>query len=137
MFNVRVYGLWIADDKLLVVQEPVNGKQITKFPGGGLEFGEGTIDCLRREFREELQLELSRISHFYTTDFFVQSFIDPQHQVISIYYLVEADPHAAVFENNEGLQFSWIPLQALHKDMFDLPIDKLVVGLLIDKSATN
>ena len=133
MFNVRVYGLWIADDKLLVVQEPVKGKQITKFPGGGLEFGEGTIDCLRREFREELQLELSKISHFYTTDFFVQSFIDPSHQVISIYYLVEADPDAAVFENNEGLQFSWIPLQTLQTDMFDLPIDKLVVGMIIDR----
>jgi ADP-ribose pyrophosphatase YjhB (NUDIX family) len=132
MFNLRVYGLWINNNNILVVQEPVKGKQITKFPGGGLEFGEGTIDCLRREFREELQLEISSLTHFYTTDFFVQSFINPQHQVISIYYLVEADPQDAVFENDEGLQFTWISLQSLHQDMFDLPIDKLVVGMIVD-----
>jgi len=43
---------------------------MTKFPGGGLQFGEGTIDCIKREFREELGCEIGVLKHFYTTDYF-------------------------------------------------------------------
>ena len=58
-FIIRVYGIYIDPDKgILVSDELVNGKYITKFPGGGLEFGEGTIDCLKREMVEETGQEL-------------------------------------------------------------------------------
>ena len=54
-FNIRVYGIVVNDrNELLVSDELVKGMQFTKFPGGGLEWGEGTQDCLVREFREEL-----------------------------------------------------------------------------------
>ena len=72
-FNVRVYGILIKDGKVLVSDEYIKGNKITKFPGGGLEFGEGTIECIKREFIEEMQLPVEVISHFYTTDFFVSS----------------------------------------------------------------
>jgi len=130
MFNVRVYGLLIIANNILIVKEPVKNKQIIKFPGGGLEFGEGTIACLQREFREELQAEITNIRHFYTTDFYVQSFINPSHQVISIYYLVDAELEQLNFNNDEGLQFKWIPLHELNESIFQLPIDKKVISLL-------
>jgi len=130
MFNVRVYGLLIIANNILIVKEPVKNKQIIKFPGGGLEFGEGTIACLQREFREELQAEITNIRHFYTTDFYVQSFINPSHQVISIYYLVDAELEQLNFNNDEGLQFKWIPLPELNESIFQLPIDKKVISLL-------
>ncbi len=133
MFNVRVYGLLIIDNKILIVEEPVKNKQIIKFPGGGLEFGEGTIAGLQREFREELQVEITNIRHFYTTDFFVQSFINPEHQVISIYYLVDAIEENLNFDNHEGLLFNWILLSDLTEDIFPLPIDKKVIALLKNK----
>ena len=45
MFNIRVYGILINDAKqVLVSDEYIRGTYITKFPGGGLEFGEGTRD---------------------------------------------------------------------------------------------
>jgi 8-oxo-dGTP diphosphatase len=69
--NVRVYGILIHENKLLVSDEYIKGMKITKLPGGGLEFGEGTHDCLKREFKEELDLDVEIESHFYTTDFFV------------------------------------------------------------------
>ncbi|MBK6523590.1 MAG: NUDIX domain-containing protein [Sphingobacteriaceae bacterium] len=87
-FNVRVYGILIQDSKVLVSDEYIKGNHITKFPGGGLEFGEGTIDCVKREFMEELNLPIEVESHFYTTDFFVASAFAPNNQVISIYYKV-------------------------------------------------
>ena len=39
-FNIRVYGILIQDSNVLVSDEYIKGKNITKFPGGGLEYGE-------------------------------------------------------------------------------------------------
>lgn len=35
-----------------------------KFPGGGLEYGEGVLECLHREFDEELNVKIDVIEHF-------------------------------------------------------------------------
>src|SRR5829696_4532291 len=87
MFNLRVYGVLINEKKqVLVSDELIRGAAITKFPGGGLEFGEGTRDCLKREFQEEMALEVEVRDHIYTTDFFQLSAFNPSHQIISIYY---------------------------------------------------
>lgn len=89
-FNIRVYGLVINDKKqILITDEFRLGMRMTKFPGGGLRFGEGTVDCLRREFREELNSEIEIIRHFYTTDYYQPTMLlDVPQQLISIYYLV-------------------------------------------------
>ena len=87
MFNIRVYGILIGENKqVLVSDELIRGDYITKFPGGGLEFGEGTRDCLKREFMEEMNLEIRVGDHIYTTDYFQMSAFNPAHQIISIYY---------------------------------------------------
>ena len=53
-FNIRVYGILINErNEVLLTDEYRFGTEITKFPGGGLEFGEGTIDCIKREMMEE------------------------------------------------------------------------------------
>lgn len=91
MFNIRVYGILSNKDReILVSDEFIRGNQYTKFPGGGLEFGEGTRDCLVREFMEEMNLAVRVTEHLYTTDFFQMSAFNPEHQIISIYYRVEA-----------------------------------------------
>ncbi len=93
LFNViRVYGILLGENrKVLVSDEYLRGNYFTKLPGGGLEFGEGTTrDCLKREFQEEMQLDVRIGDHIYTTDFFQMSAFNPEHQIISIYYFVEA-----------------------------------------------
>src|SRR4029079_18377799 len=91
MFNLRVYGILINEQKqVLVADELIRSMYITKFPGGGLEFGEGTRDCLKREFREEMNLDVEVGEHLYTTDYYQQSAFNPAHQIISIYYIVKA-----------------------------------------------
>lgn len=125
-FNVRVYGLCIHNDSLLISEELIRGKLFTKLPGGGLEFGEGTIDCLIREFREELNLDVEVLEHFYTTDFFVPSAFDPA-QIMSIYYLVAARNLEEIVNNNPAEErFYWKPLAEVDADLFSLPIDKKV-----------
>jgi 8-oxo-dGTP diphosphatase len=71
-FVIRIYGIVLNEsNEILLTDEYQLGMKMTKFPGGGLHFGEGTIDCLRREFREECNgQEIKNIRHFYTTDFF-------------------------------------------------------------------
>lgn len=139
-FNVRVYGILIQNGAVLVSDEYIKKNKITKFPGGGLEMGEGTRDCLIREFKEELELEVEVGDHFFTTDFYVASSFDSKSQVISIYYLVNAPvdvrlrtsetPHD--YLAREGAQsIRWIPLESLKETDFTLIIDRRVGELII------
>ena len=138
-FNVRVYGILIENGCVLVSDEYIKKNKITKFPGGGLEFGEGIKDCLIREFKEELDLDVEITEHFYTTDFYVSSAFDPNSQVISIYYKVKSlskatyktttEPHN--YENKEGAQsLRWIKLSELKENDFTLIIDRKVGEML-------
>ena len=84
-FTVRVYGILFDEHKrILVSDEFIRGDYFTKFPGGGLELGEGTRDCLKREFKEETGLDVIVGDHLYTTDYFQQSAFNPNDQIISI-----------------------------------------------------
>jgi 8-oxo-dGTP diphosphatase len=69
VFNIRVYGILMNElQQILLSDELINNKHYTKFPGGGLEFGEGTINCLIREFKEETDLTVEIEKHLYTTE---------------------------------------------------------------------
>ena len=140
-FNVRVYGLLINhQDEILISDEIIFGKYYSKFPGGGLEFGEGTIDCLKREWMEELNQEIKILKHFYTTDFYQPSFLNPNHQVISIYYLIEIIGELKVetklnafdfdLNKNEEQVFRWAKIETINETELQLPIDKKVLELL-------
>lgn len=89
-FNIRVYGLFInKKNEILLADEERYGLLMTKFPGGGLQFGEGLIDCMKREAMEELGQGIEIIRHFYTSDFFQRSAFNSAHQLISVYYLCQ------------------------------------------------
>lgn len=138
-FNVRVYGLLInADNQLLISDEQSGDRIFSKFPGGGLEYGEGLIDALKREFMEECELEVEVLSHFYTTDFFEKSSFNDS-QIISVYYLVrEMGPlklsfKTKAFDFDAGTlqSFRWIGLDELKEDDVTFLTDKTVVGQLL------
>lgn len=148
MFNVRVYGMLLNDNKqVLVSDEFIRGSYYTKFPGGGLEFGEGTRDCLKREFLEEMNLEVKVTGHIYTTDFFQMSAFNPEHQIICIYYFVE--PLAPItiplrdkpfdFDEQQMLiykqtgeteTFRFINWNDFSGESVTLPIDKVVADIV-------
>lgn len=88
-FNVRVYGiLRNENNEILITDERTQSVSFTKFPGGGLEYGEGLIDALKREFIEECDLKIEVVRHIYTTDFYEKSSFN-NSQIISIYYEVQ------------------------------------------------
>ncbi|HMD00818.1 MAG TPA: NUDIX domain-containing protein [Ferruginibacter sp.] len=147
-FNIRVYGILMNENKqVLVADEFVRGMRITKFPGGGLELGEGTRDCLAREFMEEMNLKVSVGDHIYTTDFYQQSAFNPDHQIISIYYFVtareeiKAPIRTALFDFDEAQMkiyeatgetetFRFVHWEDFSDETVTLPIDKIVAKLL-------
>ena len=143
IFNVRVYGICIYNQNVLVTDEIRYGKMITKFPGGGLQFGEGTIDCLKRECLEEFGQQVEVKELFYTTDFFQPSAFNGKQQVISIYYFISvSDPEKILVtkrqfhfpeEKEEVQTFRWIPLNNLSSENFTFPIEKKVAELLRKK----
>ena len=148
MFNIRVYGILSEPERgVLVSDEFIRGGYYTKFPGGGLEFGEGTRDCLKREFMEEMNLPVLVKELLYTTDFFQMSAFNPEHQIISIYYKVQALEEISVplrekpFEfdgrqmdvyrrTGETETFRFIPWNLFSGDAVTLPIDKVVAELV-------
>lgn len=138
-FNVRVYGVLINQhNQVLISDEQSGGRTFSKFPGGGLELGEGLIDALKREFMEECNAEIEVASHFYTTDFYEQSSFNDS-QILSIYYLVkqvkplELKFKTKAFDFDEGTlqSFRWVNLSQLTPDDVTFRTDKTVIELLL------
>jgi ADP-ribose pyrophosphatase YjhB (NUDIX family) len=151
MFNIRVYGVLINEKKqVLLSDEFIREQYYTKFPGGGLELGEGTRECLKREFKEEMNLEVQIEDHIYTTDHFQMSAFNPADQIISIYYFVKAlEPITAPLRNkefdfdkaqldiykqkNEIETFRFVEWNNFSAESVTLPIDKIVASILKEK----
>ena len=132
-FNIRVYALIIENDNILISKELIKGEIVLKFPGGGVEHGEGIIDALQREAKEELSQELEEITHFYTTDFFQESSFRKSDQLISIYYTAKLSTFL-LNKINKPIKdqplFIWKKIQELKKEDLHFPIDKKVLEML-------
>ncbi len=148
MITVRVYGILLGPQKqVLVSDEHIRGNYYTKFPGGGLEVGEGTRDCLKREFMEEMNLRVEIGEHIYTTDFYQRSAFNTAQQILSIYYYasplepITAPLRTKPFDFDEREQkiyelkketetFRFIEWEHFSAESVTLPIDKVVATLL-------
>lgn len=138
-FNIRVYGLLINNNnEILLSDEILNGFRFTKFPGGGVELGEGLITALKREFLEECNLEIEVTDHFYTTDFYEKSVFNDS-QVISVYYLVKPIGKlnfaikTSIFDFSDGLEqaFRWVNLNALNENDATFKTEQMVISILL------
>ncbi len=140
-FNLRVYGLILnGNNEVLLSDEYVLDRYMTKFPGGGLKFGEGPEDCIRREALEEFGQEIEIIRHYYTTGFFQKALFYEDHQLISIYYRVRfsQEPRFRISEKpfdfdgpvNGSQSFRWGKIHELREEDLSFPIDRYVLKLL-------
>jgi len=140
-FNIRVYGIIINERReVLLSDEYMFDRYMTKFPGGGLQFGEGPEDCIKREAMEEFSQEIEITEHFYTTGFYQKSEFHEDHQIISIYYIIKfkEPPRFRISEVpfdfkekiNGSQSFRWIPLKNITPQDLTFPIDKKVAEML-------
>ena len=146
--TVRVYGILVDEQKrVLVSDEYIRGGLYTKFPGGGLEIGEGTRECLRREFMEEMGLAVEIGDHIYTTDYFQPSAFNSAHQILSIYYYASAlepikvplrlkpfefdDEQMRIYHEKQEIEtFRFVSWEDFSEEAVTLPIDKIVAGMV-------
>ena len=151
ILTLRVYGILINESRqVLVSDEYIRGAFYTKFPGGGLEYGEGTRDCLKREFIEEMNLRVEVGEHLYTTDFFQESAFRPGQQIISVYYLVKPleeisvplrtgpfqfdDTQLLVYNRKGEIEtFRFIPWNEFSEETVSLPIDKVAARMIKER----
>jgi len=118
---------------------------MTKFPGGGLQLGEGPADCLRREAIEEFGQEIAVEEHFYTTDFFQKALFYEDQQLISIYYRASfieeirfrlaTKPYDFKTTSGEIVSFRFAAIKNLEKNDLSFPIDRHVLELLKEQYA--
>ena len=140
-YNIRVYALIINERKeILLSDEYQMDMKMVKFPGGGMEEGEGTIDCLQREAMEEFGQSLINIKHYYTTDFYQPALFFKDTQLVSIYYLADFSGEIRfklsrkpfdIPEMKNGQQsFRWAPVSEVREEDLTFPIDRKVICLL-------
>lgn len=136
-FNLRVYALIINENKEILVSDEYRFEHFfTKFPGGGVEPGEGVIDALHRELLEELNLKIDHAVPFYYNDFFQQSAFHEKQQIVSFYYLVKCDtskiylPSYSIPFAEETEKQRWVELSLLKENDLTFPIDKVVLNKL-------
>lgn len=139
-FNIRVYGILLHEGKILISHEYFMGKRFTKFPGGGLELGEGVIDGLAREFKEEMNVEIIPSYLFHVTESLQISSFYPEDQVIALYYIVLCNDSRSIDtsrkkedigDNEEA--FEWVLLTDFKKEMLTFESDREAAGKLFDK----
>lgn len=137
-FNIRVYGIAIENNHILLADEIFKGIEMTKFPGGGLEFGEGPIDCLKREAIEEFNCHIEIINHFYTTDYYQPALFYNNTQLISIYYRIRllGKTNFPISEkpyypkSGQLPNFRWALLTSFNPQNLTFPIDKRVAEMI-------
>lgn len=137
-----MYGLFLNEkNEILITDEYQLNMAMTKFPGGGLEFGEGPADCLKREIREEMKgQEIEIVRHFYTTDYYQPGMFRENSQVVCIYYLarfvtpltfaVSDSPFCFPEMKNGSQSFRYISIEKLNETL-TFPTDKVVAKLLL------
>lgn len=131
-FRIAVYGLLWQDNYLLFAREKIQGREVVKFPGGGMQLGEGTIEALKREFMEELNIEVEVLQHIYTTDFFVPSAFHSDYQVLAIYYLLRsAEVLPSEDFQRDGIHFFWQSLSEVHQNILTFETDKRALEMLL------
>lgn len=137
---VRVYALIIEGNRILLSDEFWYDTPMTKFPGGGLEPGEGIVDCLKREILEELGVEPVQMEHLFTCDSLITSDFIASTQVIPIYYKVKLPAHAKLQTSefrydfkkleNGAISHRWIDLDLLNESELTFSGDRMALQIL-------
>ncbi len=126
--TIRVTGLLVEDDRILLVKEHLRERTHWNLPGGRLEAGETMAEALRREMREETGLAVSVGDLLYVTD----RFRSLGNQTVDMSFLVRrtgGHTLAGVVTGKDGETLSavrMVPIRELELYGFDAKFARLV-----------
>ncbi|MFT6746610.1 MAG: ADP-ribose pyrophosphatase YjhB (NUDIX family) [Glaciecola sp.] len=137
-FNIKVYGLLIKDNRVLVSDELAGSSAVTTFPGDELEFGQSIEDCLIRSFEDALDINVKIDRLFYVNDFYQASPVDAREQIVSIYFIIEQLDHKSIHTIKKTFAFPpqikqcfrWMDIQKIRQMDIASLVDQEVVKML-------
>lgn len=98
--SIRVAGILVRNNKILLIQHKKKKQKYWLVPGGNLEYAENIHTCLKREFKEELSLEIL-VQDFL---FLVETISpDKKRHILNLFYKVNGDCHDIKIGNEERL----------------------------------
>ena len=84
--RVRVAGILIEDDRILLIEHTKNNKKYWLVPGGGVDWGESAAEALIREFKEETSLDIEVEKFLFISETIAP---DKQKHVINLYFKIK------------------------------------------------
>lgn len=112
--RVIVIGVAIRDDRVLAIEgfDTTKGERFHRPPGGGIEFGETSEESLRREFREELDVELTAIAYLGALENLFTYEGQRGHEILFVYRVELADDERFSADTVAGVESDGTPYQA-------------------------
>ncbi len=84
--RVRVAGILIEDDRILLIEHTKNNRKYWLVPGGGVDWGESAAEALIREFNEETSLDIEVEKFLFISETIAP---DKQKHVINLYFKIK------------------------------------------------
>lgn len=118
-------GLPIRDGHILASegQDNVKGSVYLRALGGGIDFGETADAALRREFREELGIELEAVQLLGVIENIFEYEGSSGHEIVHVFAVESAEIDAITLESqlhvlDEGSLVGWFNLRALNRPLY-------------------
>lgn len=137
-FNYRVAGVLIHENRLLVMTD--ERSPYYYLPGGRVSMNEESTMAIKREIKEELDVEVEATQLLWIVEnFFVEQQSQEQFHEIGMYYLIQLTEEDILkrgqeFIMNEGgykkLSFLWLPLEKIkHLNIYPLFLKERIMNL--------
>lgn len=118
-------GLPIRNGHVLAQEghDAVKGSGYLRAIGGGIEFGEPSEAALRREFREELDVELGAVQLLGVIENIFEYEGAPGHEIVHVYGVESADFDAIALDSelhvlDEGSKVAWFSISCLDRPLY-------------------
>lgn len=137
-FNYRVAGVLIHENRLFVMTD--ERSPYYYLPGGRVSMNEESTMAIKREIKEELDVEVEATQLLWIVEnFFVEQQSQEQFHEIGMYYLLQLTEEDILkrgqeFIMNEGgykkLSFLWLPLEKIkHLNIYPLFLKERIMNL--------